>query len=327
MGKRTGPRHGSKAFHPRGKAKRQYPSIKKFSSKDKAKLLAFPAYKAGMTKVIITDTYENSPSFGKEVALPVTVLESPAVYVFGIRIYEKTFEGLKALTEVYAEKLPKELGRKIKLPKKYDSKKELEEAEKLIEKAAEVRALISTQPKKINLKKTPEIIEITIGGKPKEAWGYAKSIIGKEVQAKDVLEEGKILDIVGVTKGKGTQGPVKRFGITVQRRKAHGHRRHPGSIGAWSPSRVLWTAPMAGQMGYQRRTDLNKQLIKIGEDGKEVTPAGGFVNYGSVKKDYLLVKGSVPGTKKRLVVMREAIRKQKEKPVPSIKEVITASQQ
>ncbi len=327
MGKRTGPRHGSKAFHPRGKAKRQYPSIKTVSNKDEVKLLAFPAYKAGMTNVIATETYENSPAFGKEVSLPVTVLEAPEVFVFGVRLYEKTAEGLKVLTEVYAEKLPKELGRKIKLPKKYDAKKELEEAEKLIEKAEEVRALICTQPKKIKLKKTPEILEIPIGGKAKEAWDYAKTVLGKEVHAKDVFEEGKMLDITGVTKGKGTQGPVKRFGITIQRRKAHGHRRHPGAIGSWHPARVLWTAPMAGQMGYQRRTDLNKQLIKIGEDGKEVTPKGGFVNYGEVTSSYLLIKGSIPGTKKRLIVMRESVRNQKQKPVPSIKEVVTESQQ
>lgn len=328
MGKRTGPRHGSKAFYPRGKAKRQYVSLKSFSNKEETKLLAFPAYKAGMTRIIATETYENSPKFGKEVTIPVTVLDTPPIYIFGLRLYEKTPEGLKALTEIYAEKLPKELSRKIKPPKKYDAKKELEEAEKLIEKTKEIRALISTQPKKIKLKKTPEIIEITIGGKTiQETWEYAKTILGKEVEAKDVLEEGKILDVAGVTKGKGTQGPVKRFGITIQRRKAHGHRRHPGSIGAWHPARVLWTVPMAGQMGYQRRTDLNKQLIKIGENGKEVTPKGGFVNYGKITKSYLLIRGSIPGPKKRLVITRNAIRKQKEKPTPSIKEILTDSQQ
>ena len=328
MGKRTGPRHGSKAFYPRGKAKRQYVTMKTYSNKDKAKLLGFPAYKAGMTRIIATETYEHSPRYGKEVAMPVTILEAPPIYVFGIRLYEKTPEGLKALTEVYAEKLPKETGRKLILPKKYDAKKELEKAEKLIEKTSEVRAIITTQPKKIKLKKTPEIIEITIGGMPKEAWEYAKTIIGKEVQAKEVFtEEGKMLDIAGVTKGKGTQGPVKRFGITIQRRKAHGHRRHPGAIGSWHPARVLWTVPMAGQMGYQRRTDLNKQLLKIGENGKEVTPKGGFINYGEINSHYIMIKGSIPGPKKRLVMAREAIRKQKEKPLPAIKEIITDSQQ
>ncbi len=328
MGKRTGPRHGSKAFYPRGKAKRQYVTINSYPESSKAKLLGFPAYKAGMTRAIATETYEHSPKYGKEVAIPVTILEAPPVYVFAVRLYEKTAEGLKALTEIYAEKLPKELGRKIILPKKYDSKKELEEAEKLIEKTAEIRAVVCTQPKKIKLKKTPEIIEIKIGGAIEEAWNYAKEKLGKEVQAKEVFEEeGKMLDIAGVTKGKGTQGPVKRFGIKVQRRKAHGHRRHPGAIGAWHPARVLWTAPMAGQMGYQRRTELNKQLLKIGEDGKEVTPKGGFTNYGEVNSPYIMIKGSIPGPKKRLVMTREAIRKQKEKPLPAIKEIITQSQQ
>ena len=84
---------------------------------------------------------------------------------------------------------------------------------------------------------------------------------------------------------------------------------------------------MAGQMGYQRRTDLNKQLIKIGEDGKEVTPKGGFVHYGIINSNYLMIKGSVPGPKKRLIMTREAIRGQKQIPLPTINYIAIASQQ
>jgi len=65
---------------------------------------------------------------------------------------------------------------------------------------------------------------------------------------------------------------------------------------------------MMGQMGYQQRTEYNKRLIKIGEDGSDVTPAGGFLHYGEVRGRYLLIKGSLPGPCKRLVRIRHAVR-------------------
>ena len=65
---------------------------------------------------------------------------------------------------------------------------------------------------------------------------------------------------------------------------------------------------MMGQMGYHQRTEFNKRLIKIGEDGTEITPEGGFINYGLVRARYVLIKGSVPGPSKRLVRIRHAMR-------------------
>ncbi len=327
MGKRSGPRRGSLAFYPRKRAKRIYPDVKSFKETAEPKILGFPAYKAGMTQIIATETYEKSPAFGKKIAIPVTVLECPPIVVLGIRVYEKTPEGLKTLTEVWAEKLSKNVGRKIILPKNYDHKKRIKEIEGMLSKVKEVRAIIHTQPDKIGLKKTPEIMELKIGGSVEEAWKKGLELLGKEVKISDIFTEGAWVDVIGVTKGKGTQGPVKRFGIKIQTRKAKGHRRMPGAIGAWHPARVLYTVPMTGQMGFQRRTELNKRILKIGTDGKEVTPKGGFVNYGEVKADYILIKGSVPGPKKRTIVIREALRKNKDLPLPSIEQIITKSQQ
>jgi len=65
---------------------------------------------------------------------------------------------------------------------------------------------------------------------------------------------------------------------------------------------------MMGQMGYQQRTEYNKRLIRIGEDGADVTPEGGFLHYGEVRSRYVLIKGSLPGPCKRLVRIRHAIR-------------------
>jgi large subunit ribosomal protein L3 len=61
-------------------------------------------------------------------------------------------------------------------------------------------------------------------------------------------------------------------------------------------------------MGYHQRTEYNKRILKIGVDGKEVTPKGGFVRYGEVKGTYLLVDGSLPGPVKRLVRLRAPVR-------------------
>jgi large subunit ribosomal protein L3 len=143
-----------------------------------------------------------------------------------------------------------------------------------------------------------------------------------------VFRAGEYADVAGVTKGKGTQGPVKRWG--VQKRKGkharQGWRRRIGNLGPWNPSRVRSTVPQQGQTGYHQRTELNKRLIDLGDD--EVTPDGGFVNYGEVDGDYALVKGSVPGPEKRLVRLRPAVRPGDQPRLdPEVRYVSTASNQ
>jgi large subunit ribosomal protein L3 len=305
------------AFYPRKKASRIYPTVTSFKNSDKSILLGFVGYKAGMTHIIATDTYENSPSYGQKIAIPVTILETPPLFVFGVRLYEKTAYGLKVLGDVYTDKPIKALNRLLNLPKKYDQAKAMAEAEKEKDNVAEIRVIVCTQPSKISLKKTPELLEITIGGKVEDAMKHAFDLLGKEANINSTFAEGAFVDVTGITKGKGTQGPVKRFGIKIQVRKAHGHLRMPGAIGAWTPSRVFHTVPMRGQMGFQRRTELNKHLLKIGKEGKEVSPEGGIVRYGNVTSDYVLIKGSVPGPKKRLLFVRHALREDN-RPVPSI---------
>lgn len=65
---------------------------------------------------------------------------------------------------------------------------------------------------------------------------------------------------------------------------------------------------MPGQMGFQQRTEFNKRIIKIGENADEINPAGGFLHYGLVRNNYVLIKGSIPGPAKRLVRIRSATR-------------------
>jgi large subunit ribosomal protein L3 len=82
-------------------------------------------------------------------------------------------------------------------------------------------------------------------------------------------------------------------------------------------------------MGYHQRTEYNKRILKIGENGKEITPAGGFPNYGEIRNQYIIIHGSIPGPAKRLIRLRDAVRYQKGVKVekPEITYISTMSKQ
>lgn len=322
MGHRSGPRRGSKAFYPRRRAKRIFPTVKHFRGEG---LSGFVGYKAGMMHVVALDNYDKSPSYGMSVSIPCTIIEAPALFCFGVIAYRKTLYGLSPVSTVYHDKLDKELSRVFVLPKK-PNKENAKKIEKEIGSVAEVRLLLHTQPKKIKLKKKPEVFELPVLKPAPEAWKLAMERLGKEIKVSEILKEGEYIDVTAVTTGRGIQGPVKRFGVKIQHHKAGAHRRRPGAIGGWHPARVLWTVPMAGQHGFQRRTDYNKRIIKMADNPKELSPAGGIQNYGELKESCILVMGSVPGPKKRLIFMRKALRQPKETPLPSIQLVSTKPQ-
>ena len=324
MGKRSGPRHGSKAFYPRKKAKRIFPNVKHFKGEG---ITGFAGYKAGMTRVIAQDNYDKSPSYGMSITIPCTIIETPSLFCFGVVAYKKTPYGLKTVSAIYHDKLEKDLARVIPIPKKHDKKKASERIEKELAVITEIRLLIHTQPRKIKLKKTPEIFELTVAKPAAEAWKFAQEKLGKEIKASEIFKEGDFIDVIAITKGKGLAGPVKRFGIKIQHSKAKTHRRRPGNIGPWHPARVLWTVAMAGQLGFQRRTEYNKRVLKIGNDAKEVNPRGGIPHYGEVSGDYMLIMGSVPGPKKRLIFIRKALRENKETVMPAIQNISLNPQQ
>ena len=256
-----------------------------------------------MTHAMVVDTDKNSPSNGMTVFTPVTVLEVPPLVIMGIRSYEKTAHGLKAITEVIADNLDEELSRKITLPKDYDKSEAIAKIQDALDKTEDVRVLVHTNPKMASVpKKKPEIFECALGGSSaEEKLNYALNLLGEEVRASDI---GKAM-----RSGKG---------------------RHVGSIGPWSPERTMWTVAQAGQMGYHKRTEFNKKVLKIGDVSEvdAVNPDGGFIRYGLVKNDYVLVKGSVPGPTKRLVILRQAIRPKKaDEAAPQIEFISTASKQ
>jgi large subunit ribosomal protein L3 len=245
--------------------------------------------------------------------------------VAGIRTYKKTHNGLKTLHTVWAEKPSKDLKRKATAPKK-ESQAKVSDIEAQVEKIDDIRLLVHSKPRESGLgKKRPEVFEIPIGGEPSQKWEYAKGKLGQELKASEVFSEGEYIDPSAVSKGKGFQGPVKRFGIKVRPRKHEKKRRHTGVLGVRNVARVLpGKIAMAGQLGFQSRTEYNKRILKVASG--ELNPSGGWVNYGMVKGDYMIVEGSIPGPRKRFIVLRKGIRSKKTDPV-EIKSVILSSQQ
>ncbi len=108
--------------------------------------------------------------------------------------------------------------------------------------------------------------------------------IGDIVRAEDLFEKGEVVDVVGVSKGKGFQGVVKRHGFSGVGMRTHGQsdqERHSGSVGASAdPSRVFKGTRMGGRMGGERTKIQNLEVVRILPD-----------------HDAILVKGSVPGPK------------------------------
>jgi large subunit ribosomal protein L3 len=116
--------------------------------------------------------------------------------------------------------------------------------------------------------------------------------LGDAVRVEDLFEEEERIDVVGVSKGKGFQGVVKRHGFSGVGMKTHGQsdrERHPGSIGASAdPSRVFKGMKMAGRTGGERTTIQNLRVVRILED-----------------QNAILIEGSVPGPKNGYVELHK----------------------
>ena len=313
--KKHAPRRGSLAYLPRGRASKFVPRIKNWPSYDGSspKILGFIGYKAGMTHAVVTVDKTDSPLQGQETVVPVTIIDTPPIRPFSIRGYNATHYGLKLVTEVLAETLAEDLRKAIPFPKEYDHEAKMKEFEETLDSLAEIRMLIHTQPRLAGVpKKKPDITEYKVGASSvKEAFEYAQSILGTDIRVADILNEGILIDSIAVTKGHGFQGPVRRWGIRILQHKSRKTKRGVGCIGPWTPSNIRYSVPRAGQTGFHTRTSFNNKVMKMGERGEEITPSGGFVNYGVIRGDYIMLHGSIPGTVKRPVRFRFAIRPKK----------------
>ncbi|VVB76542.1 50S ribosomal protein L3 [Candidatus Tiddalikarchaeum anstoanum] len=324
------PRRGSMQFWPRSRAKRSYPRLTNSPKLKEPVLSSFSGYKVGMTHIMVIDNLKNSPTKGQEIVVPVTIIECPPINVFAIRLYQETTIGLKIIGQINSESYEKVLANKLSV-KNAEHKKSLtlEEAMKLSDKIAKVNLIIHTHPEMTAIgKKKPEVMEIPMGGDVKSALTKSFEILGKQVNVGDVFKEGEQLDMFSVTTGKGFQGSVKRYGVKIAPHKTEFIKRKAMNIGLHSPKKVTHNPPQFGQMGYQTRVEYNKWLLKI-EDPEKINVKGGYVKFGFPKNKVILVKGSIPGPKKRLIRIRKSIRPNKLIPAqpPQITYVSTTSKQ
>jgi len=330
------PRKGSMGFSPRVRAAREVPTVSTWPGDDgPVGVQGFAGYKAGMTHVVMINDQPDSPREGTEETVPVTVVETPPMRAAALRAYEQTPYGLRPMTEVWAADAHEDLSRAVDTGDGDPEGAEAQMREALDSgDLADLRLVTHTVPREVPSvpRKKPDLMETRVGGgSVEERLEYGLDLLddGGEHSVTDVFRAGEYADAAAVTKGQGTQGPVKRWG--VQKRKGkharQGWRRRIGNLGPWNPSRVRSTVPQQGQTGYHQRTELNKRLIAV-EDEESVTPDGGFVNYGEVEGPYMLVKGSLPGPKQRLVRFRPAVRPNDQPRLdPEVRYVSTGSDQ
>ncbi|MBN2368556.1 50S ribosomal protein L3 [Candidatus Woesearchaeota archaeon] len=319
------PRSGSMQFWPRKRAKRAYARTRTFPESDGTGMTGFAGYKVGMTHIQAIETRKGSHRKGEEVSIPVSIVECPPMKMYSARLYKKSGTGIVVSKEIVLSN-DKELSKKTSLPKK-EAGKELDNLNP--EEYEDIRVLVYTQPKLTQVgKKKPELFEIGLAGTVSDKINYVKDNRGKEIFLSSVFNEGDFLDIKAVTKGKGFQGPVKRFGISIRQAKSEKAIRNPGSLGPWcGQGHIMWRVAHAGKMGFHQRTEYNKQIIKIVEDPKEITPEGGFLKYGSVKNPALLIRGSLPGARKRMVIMQKPLRLKKTSELPTLLKISKESKQ
>ncbi|HUI86135.1 MAG TPA: 50S ribosomal protein L3 [Nitrososphaerales archaeon] len=292
--KHSAPRRGSLAYRPRGRAKSLLPRIRTWPKVDSPKpmLLAFPAFKAGTIHVITVDDRQRTPNSGKPLFNVASVLAVPDADVKGVRLYGRENGHDVALGEARAD--PQELMKKV--PQ---------------ERVSRVAAFVSTVPSQIGLSQNKPIeFEVGVGGgDPKAQVEFAAGLIGKKVRFAEIFKPGMRVDVLGITKGKGFEGPVTRFGVKRKQHKSRKSVRAVGVIGPWHPAAVMYTIARAGQKGFSQRAETGRRIITIANaKDSPITPAGGFLHYGEVKGDYAVLRGTVPGPASRFAVVRLSVR-------------------
>ena len=317
MARRHKPRRGSLGFWPRKRAPTAVPRINRWPhGPAKPHLEGFAGYKVGMTHAIMVDFRKRSTTSGQEVSVPVTVVETPPIIVDAVRVYKTGPKGRYVSSEIWNPDLDQRLARRRPIPSKDEDAEKSPRAKGAKKESADGEDLVlvvHTQPHLVTgvPSKTPEIFEVRVSGeKFSERLEWSKALLGKEVKMEDFAHEGEMVDIVSVTKGKGFQGHIKRFHVKLQPHKNSKHRRMIGTLGPHNPSYVTYRIPQSGQMGYHRRTEFNKRILKIVSDPSayQVNPNGGFLHYGMVRGTSVILHGSIGGPSKRLVRFRLPMR-------------------
>nr|XP_020742109.1 60S ribosomal protein L3-like isoform X1 [Odocoileus virginianus texanus] len=309
-------------------------------------LTAFLGYKAGMTHTLREVHRPGLKISKREEVEAVTIVETPPLVVVGVVGYVATPRGLRSFKTIFAEHLSDECRRRFykdwhkskkkaftKACKRWrdaDGKKQLQKDFAAMKKYCKViRVIVHTQMKLLPFRqKKAHIMEIQLnGGTVAEKVAWAQARLEKQVPVHSVFSQSEVIDVIAVTKGRGVKGVTSRWHTKKLPRKTHKGLRKVACIGAWHPARVGCSIARAGQKGYHHRTELNKKIYRIGrglhtEDGKvvknnastsydvtdkSITPLGGFPHYGEVNNDFVMLKGCIAGTKKRVITLRKSL--------------------
>merc|ERR1711962_1212796 len=345
----SAPRHGSLGFLPRKRSRRHRGKAKSFPKDDPSKpvhLTAFLGYKAGMTHIVREGDRPGSKVNKKEVVEAVTVVETPPMIVVGVVGYVNTPRGLRSFKTIFAEHVSDECKRRFyknwykskkKAFTKYCKKWQDDEGKKQLEKdfgamkkyCQVIRIIAHTQTKLLRKRqKKAHLMEIQLnGGSIADKVDWAREKFEQPIPVSSVFDQDELIDIIGVTKGRGVKGVTSRWHTKKLPRKTHKGLRKVACIGAWHPSRVQYSVARAGQKGYHHRTEINKKIYRIGlgihtKDGKVVknnaatefdptdktiTPVGGFPHYGDVRNDFIMIRGAIVGPRKRVITLRKSL--------------------
>ncbi|RZC72298.1 hypothetical protein C5167_035501 [Papaver somniferum] len=253
-------------------------AVKSFPKDDSSKpcrLTAFLGYKAGMTHIVREVEKPGSKLHKKETCEAVTIIETPPMVVVGVVGYIRTPRGLRSLGTVWAQHLNEEVKRRFyknfakskkKAFVKYSKKYETEEGKKDIQSQLE------------KLKKYCTVIRI---------------LAHTQVPVDAIFQKDEMIDIIGVTKGKGYEGfPTQLLGLVKT------------DTTTWTEmNKKIYRLGKVGQESHTALTEFDRTE-------KDITPMGGFPHYGIVNEDYLLIKGCCVGPKKRVVTLRQPLLKQ-----------------
>jgi len=325
--KHSQPRRGSLAYLPRGRAKsmeariRAWPKI----TDDEPKLLGHAGFKAGCVQLVSVDDRDKTPNAGKQLVSLGTVIVTPPLLIIGVRGYSKDANGKHAYFDIYANDTPKNIERAFNIKPNEEA---IVQAEKSLKHIKEIFAIVAITPNLAGLEqKKPYIFEVSVsGGDIPKQFLFVKELLGKEVKIEQVFENGVTVDVAAITKGKGWEGPITRWGVKRKQHKSRKSVREVGSLGPISPQYVMYTVPRAGQRGFHQRVEYDKRIMVMSNTEKNefvINPTGGFKHFGNVNGDFIIVKGSVPGTYRRLIKLRKQIRNEPKKVLkPNILEVV-----
>ncbi len=266
------------------------------------------AFKVATGRVaMIDDTHPGAKQ--QEVSRACTLLEAPPVFVYGIRLY--AIDPITGYRVASKELLDKVSAQKLGIKKIKLDEGKINDIKQELAGFSDVTALLAASPRGTATGQHHfNKFESSVGGKTvEEKFNAIAQRLGKEASLQDFFKPGEYVDVASITKGKGWQGVIKRFGVARVSHKATQKIRHVGTLGPFKPGKVLYSVPHAGQTGFNYRIEQNKRILKIGSkaDAAALNPSSGFLNYGVVRNNYIILDGSVPGPSKRLVRIRKSI--------------------